>query len=161
MAPAAWLAHAAAGDGIATGDLAGVALSHSAARPRRRAVDRPSASPRRSRAPFASAGELLTSEGFAVAWGASAIAGTRRDDLQALATARFIASLAATSIAGWRVARGCRRNARDPVVAAAACRAKRRSSSTATPTRPRGARGADGELVLAERMRRRQPADAA
>ena len=86
-------AHAAAGDGIATGAQAW-ALAHAgalAARPRRRrrcsirtllALDAAE-----SRALFASAGELLSSEGFAIAWGAADRWYAARDDLQTLATA--------------------------------------------------------------------------
>jgi hypothetical protein len=85
-------AHAAAGDGIATGDLAWALLTPSHWQLGRDDVTLLDPAllglaEAESRALFASAGELLASEGFAVAWGASDRWYAARDDLQALATA--------------------------------------------------------------------------
>lgn len=85
-------AHAAAGDGIATGEGAWALLTPSHWQLGRDDVtlldpallDLAEAE---SRALFASAGELLASEGFAVAWGASDRWYAARDDLQSLPTA--------------------------------------------------------------------------
>ena len=133
-------AHAAAGDGIAIGD-AGLGAAHAgalAARPRRRrrcstpallALDEAE-----SRALFASAGELLASEGFAVAWGATS-AGTRRaTTCRRWRRRRSTASSAATSTPGSRAARrgAAARRPRSPRWCGA-CRAKRSCSSTTHP----------------------------
>jgi len=85
-------AHAAAGDGIATGDLAWALLTPSHWQlgrddvtlldPALLGLDEAE-----SRALFASAADLLTSEGFAVHWGASDRWYAARDDLEALASA--------------------------------------------------------------------------
>jgi hypothetical protein len=85
-------AHAAAGDGIVTGDLAWALLT-----PTHWQLGRDDVTlldpqllglaEAESRALFESTGELLASEGFAVAWGASDRWYAARDDLQALATA--------------------------------------------------------------------------
>jgi hypothetical protein len=85
-------AHAAAGDGIATGAQAWALLTPSHWQLGRDDVtlldpDLLALAEAESRALFASAGELLASEGFAVAWGAVDRWYAARDDLQALATA--------------------------------------------------------------------------
>ena len=85
-------AHAAAGDGIATGELAWAVLTPSHWQLGRDDVTLLDPTllglaEAESRALFASTGELLASEGFAVAWGANDRWYAARDDLQALATA--------------------------------------------------------------------------
>ena len=85
-------AHAAAGDGVTTEDLAWALLTPSHWQlgrddvtlldPALLGLDETE-----SRALFASAAELLTSEGFAVHWGASDRWYAARDDLEALASA--------------------------------------------------------------------------
>jgi hypothetical protein len=85
-------AHAAAGDGVATGEAAWALLT-----PSHWLLGRDDVTlldpallelgESESRALFASAGELLASEGFAVAWGGVDRWYAARDDLQALATA--------------------------------------------------------------------------
>jgi hypothetical protein len=85
-------AHAAAGDGIATGELAWALLTPSHWQLGRDDVTLLDPTllglaEAESRALFASTGELLASEGFAVAWGANDRWYAARDDLQALATA--------------------------------------------------------------------------
>jgi len=85
-------AHAAASDGIATGDQAWALLTPSHWQLGRDDVTMldPGVlglAEAESRALFASAGELLSSEGFSLAWGASDRWYAARDDLQALATA--------------------------------------------------------------------------
>jgi hypothetical protein len=85
-------AHAAAGDGVATGERAWALLTPSHWQLGRDDVtlldpDLLSLAEAESRALFASASELLTSEGFDVAWGSSDRWYAARDDLQALATA--------------------------------------------------------------------------
>jgi len=85
-------AHAAASDGIATGDQAWALLTPSHWQLGRDDVTMldPGVlglAEAESRALFASAGELLSSEGFSVAWGASDRWYAARDDLEALATA--------------------------------------------------------------------------
>lgn len=85
-------AHAAAGDGVATGSLAWALLTPSHWQlgrddvtlldPAALALAEPE-----SRALFASAGELFASEGFEVAWGSADRWYAARDDLQGLATA--------------------------------------------------------------------------
>jgi len=85
-------AHAAAGDGVATGTLAWALLTPSHWQlgrddvtlldPAVLALAEPE-----SRALFASAGELFASEGFAVAWGSTDRWYAARDDLQGFATA--------------------------------------------------------------------------
>ncbi|MEO8310464.1 MAG: hypothetical protein ABI520_04765 [Caldimonas sp.] len=85
-------AHAAAGDGIATGERAWALLTPSHWQLGRDDVTQLDPgllglAEAESRALFASAGELLESEGFAVAWGSSDRWYAARDDLQALATA--------------------------------------------------------------------------
>jgi len=136
-------AHAAAGDGLATEDLAWALLTPSHWQlgrddvtlldPALLGLDEAE-----SRALFASAAELLTSEGFAVHWGASDRWYAARDDLEALASASL------DRVIGRNVDRWCGRRRTVPSTRRApslrwfaACRAKRRSSSTATPsTRP-------------------------
>lgn len=85
-------AHAAAADGIATGELAWALLTPTHWQLGRDDVtlldpDLLGLAEAESRALFASAGELLESEGFDVAWGASDRWYAARADLQALATA--------------------------------------------------------------------------
>ncbi|HEX7441583.1 MAG TPA: hypothetical protein VF319_15960 [Caldimonas sp.] len=85
-------AHAAAGDGIATGEGAWALLTPTHWQLGRDDVtlldpDGLGLAEAESRALFASAGELLASEGFAVAWGASDRWYAARDDLEVLATA--------------------------------------------------------------------------
>ena len=85
-------AHAAAGDGIATGNQAWALLTPSHWQLGRDDVTMLDPAllelaEAESRALFASAGELLASEGFAVAWGATDRWYAARDDLQALASA--------------------------------------------------------------------------
>lgn len=85
-------AHAAAGDGIATGETAWALLTPSHWQLGRDDVTLLDPgllglADSESRALFASAGELLASEGFAVAWGAGDRWYAGRDDLQSLATA--------------------------------------------------------------------------
>ena len=85
-------AHAAASDGIATGDQAWALLTPSHWQLGRDDVTMldPGVlglAEAESRALFASAGELLSSEGFSLAWGASDRWYAARDDLEALATA--------------------------------------------------------------------------
>ena len=85
-------AHAAAADGVATGALAWALLTPAHWQLGREDVtmldpDLLDLDEAESRALFASAGELLGSEGFDVAWGASDRWYAARDDLQALATA--------------------------------------------------------------------------
>ena len=85
-------AHAAASDGIATGDQAWALLTPSHWQLGRDDVTMLDPAllglaEAESRALFASAGELLSSEGFSVAWGASDRWYAARDDLEALATA--------------------------------------------------------------------------
>ncbi|MEO5845134.1 MAG: hypothetical protein ABIQ33_09860 [Caldimonas sp.] len=85
-------AHAAADDGVATGEGAWALLTPSHWQLGRDDVtlldpDLIGLAETESRALFASAGELLASEGFAVAWGSSGRWYAARDDLEALATA--------------------------------------------------------------------------
>ena len=85
-------AHAAAGDGVATGEAAWALLTPSHWQLGRDDVTLLDPAlleleEAESRALFESAGELLASEGVAVAWGASDRWYAARDDLQALATA--------------------------------------------------------------------------
>jgi len=107
-------AHAAAGDGIATGDLAWALLTPAHWQLGRDDVTMldPAAlglAEAESRALFASAGELLASEGFAVAWGATDRWYAARDDLHALATASL------DRVIGRNVDRWLRASARGPV----------------------------------------------
>ena len=107
-------AHAAAGDGIATGELAWGLLTPSHWQLGRDDVtmldpDLLGLAEAESRALFASAGELLASEGFAVAWGASDRWYAARDDLQALATASL------DRVVGRNVDRWLRASGRGPV----------------------------------------------
>ena len=85
-------AHAAAGDGVATGDAAWAMLTPSHWQIGRDDVvlidpDRLDLDEAESRALFASAEALLTSEGFATAWGGAGRWYAARDDLHGLATA--------------------------------------------------------------------------
>ena len=85
-------AHAAAGDGIATGDAAWALLTPSHWQLGRDDVvlvdpDRLELDESESRALFASTEALLTSEGFATAWGSAGRWYAARDDLHGLATA--------------------------------------------------------------------------
>jgi hypothetical protein len=106
-------AQAAAADGVATGDLAWALLTPSHWQLGRDDVtmldpDLLGLAEAESRALFASAGELLASEGFAVAWGASDRWYAARDDLQALATASL------DRVIGRNVDRWLRASARGP-----------------------------------------------
>ena len=154
-------AHAAAGDGIATGD-AGLGAADAgalAARPRRRddARSRPcSTSPRPSRARCSRApASCSTSEGFAIAWGARRplVRGARRP---AGARDRVARSRHRPQRRPLAARVGRRRRRRRAPSRAAAAPAERSAARLPQPRRQRSARRARrarGELVLAERLR--------
>ena len=136
-------AHAADRDGIATGEAAWAMLTPSHWQLGRDDVvlvdpDRLELDESESRALFASAEELLTSEGFATAWGGAGRWYAARDDLHGLATAsldrvigrgvdHWLRESADAGDDGTRaVARLLRR-----------CRARRSSSSTTMASTPR------------------------
>ena len=103
-------AHAADGDGVATGTLAWALLTPSHWQLGRDDVTLldPAALAlveAESRALFASAGELFASEGFAIAWGGNDRWYAARDDLQGLATAS-LDRVIGRNVGPWLRARG-------------------------------------------------------